>query len=75
MGKQTRESMGTDIRISFNPAGCKECGACIELAPECFIEDEITGRPYLKNDCVSEELANKLIAYCSEHCIEIEEDA
>lgn len=61
-------------KISLLLGGCKNCEACIALAPEAFAWDENTGKPRLVQEWVTETQAQELIAYCPEDCIEYDDE-
>ncbi|TVM33013.1 hypothetical protein DQK91_12660 [Oceanidesulfovibrio marinus] len=68
-----RESHVSKKRINFSLGGCKQCEACVSIAPDCFEIDENTGMPFLKKECADEDVVRELCAYCPEDCIEMED--
>ena len=66
--------MGRKRTITLDISACKGCGACTELAPQCFGWDENMDKPTLIQGEVDEELAQELIAYCPEDCIDYDDE-
>jgi len=61
-------------KITLLLGDCHGCEACVALAPEVVVIDEATGKPRLVQDEVPEQLAQELIAYCPDDCIEYDDE-
>lgn len=61
-------------KIGLYVGWCKKCRACSEFAPDNIVWNEELDRPELVDDMVDEMDVHQLCNFCSEHCIEIEDD-
>ncbi len=59
--------------ITIDSYECSACGACVELCPDVFLINELTGKADLVHeDAQINDEVLQAIAYCPEKCILLE---
>ena len=61
------------VQITIDTYECSACGACVELCPDVFYINELTGKADVVDENVElDDSISQAIAYCPEKCIATE---